>query len=224
MRTGVLADSNNSFFQPMDHVSHERHLGVAHIAKHTRTTRKRKQGYRSTFRPRAPYMAHYELAQLLNPENPREALPAFSTHMEASQRPNPPASFKMLVEDFKRDNPSYVSRHRDKMILDETAYFLQKTGLNPDSYFQTKFGNLSRTIAKPLHIIYERAVEKEDQSQQGMLEAAYEESMHLLLNERPPSPPSPPSAYSPYVPPPATPASNIPTFMQGLNMPYINAP
>ena len=135
MRTGVLADSNNSFFQPMDHVSHERHLGVAHIAKHTRTTRKRKQGYRSTTRPRAPYMAHYELAQLMNPENPRGSLEAFSTHMEASQRPNPPASFKMLVENFKRDNPSYVSRHRDKMLLDETAYFLQKTGLNPDSYF-----------------------------------------------------------------------------------------
>ena len=221
MRTGVLADSNNSFFQPMDHVSHERHLGVAHIAKHTRTTRKRKQGYRSTPRPRAPYMAHYELAQLLNPENPREALPAFSTHMEASQRPNPPASFKQVVEDFKRDHPSYVSRHRDKMLLDETAYFLGKTGLNPDSYFQTKFGNLSRTIAKPLHIIYERAVEQEDQSRQAYLEAAYEESMKLLLNERPPEPDF--SPYSPYVPP-ATPAPNIPTFMQGLNMPYINAP
>jgi hypothetical protein len=222
MRTGVLADSNNSFFQPMDHVSHERHLGLPHIAKHTRTTRKRKQGYRSTPRPRAPYMAHYELAQLMNPENPRGSLEAFSTHMEASQRPNPPANFKMLVEDFKRDNPSYVSRHRDKMLLDETAYFLQKTGLNPDSYFQTKFGNLSRTIAKPLHIIYERAVEKEDQSRQADLEAAYEESMHLLLNERPPEPDF--SPYSPYVPPPATPAPNIPTFMQGLNMPYINAP
>ena len=89
MRTGVLADSNNSFFQPMDHVSHERHLGLPHIAKHTRTTRKRKQGYRSTPRPRAPYMAHYELAQLMNPENPRESLEAFSTHMEASQRPDP---------------------------------------------------------------------------------------------------------------------------------------
>ena len=135
MRTGVLADSNNSFFQPMDHVSHERHLGVAHIAKHTRTTRKRKQGYRSTPRPRAPYMAHYELAQLLNPENPRGSLEAFSTHMEASQRPNPPASFKMLVEDFKRDNPSYVSRHRDKMLLDETAYFLQKNWAQPRLLF-----------------------------------------------------------------------------------------
>ena len=208
----------------MDFVSNERHLGLPHIEKTAHKTRRRKTGYRATPRPRAPYMSHFELAQLMNAENPREAMPAFSTHMEASLRPNPPASFKQVVEQFKEDHPSYVSSHRDKLLLPETAYFLQKTGLNPDSYFQTKFGNLSRTIAKPLHIIYERAVEKEDQSRQADLEAAYEESMKLLLNERPPSPPSPPSAYSPYVPPLATPAPNIPTFMQGLNMPYVNAP
>ena len=93
MRTGVLADSNAKHFQPMDIVSHERHLGLPHIPKTTHKTRRRKTGYRSTPRPRAPYMAHYELAQLMNPENPRESLDAFSTHMEAAQRPNPPASF-----------------------------------------------------------------------------------------------------------------------------------
>ena len=205
MRTGVLADSNAKHFQPMDFVSHERHLGLPHIEKTAHKTRRRKTGYRATPRPRAPYMAHWELAQLMNPENPRLSLEAFSTHMEASLRPNPPVSFRKVVEDFKRDNPSYVSRHRDKMLLDETAYFLGKTGLNPDSYFQTKFGNLSRTISKPLHIIYERAVEQEDQSMQAMLEAAYEESMKLLLNERPPE--SEFSPYSPYVPPPTTPAA-----------------
>ena len=37
--------------------------------------------YRSTPRPRAPYMAHYELAQLMNPENPRGSLEAFSTQV-----------------------------------------------------------------------------------------------------------------------------------------------
>ena len=146
-------------------------------------------------------MAHYELAQLMNPENPREALPGFSTHMEAAQRPNPPASFKQVVETFKRDNPSYVSSHRDKLLLDETAYFLQKTGLNPDSYFQTQFGNLSKSITKPLHIILERAVEKEDPSRSSELETAYEESIRLLLNE--PSQES--SPYSPYVPATPTP-------------------
>ena len=199
MRTGVLADSNAKHFQPMDFVSHERHLGLPHIEKSSHKTRKRKTGYRATPRPRAPYMAHWELAQLMNPENPRLSLEAFSTHMEASLRPNPPASFKQVVEDFKRDHPSYVSRHRDKMLLDETAYFLQKTGLNPDSYFQTKFGNLSRTIAKPLHIIYERTVEQEDQSRQADLEAAYIESMRLLLNEPEREPPSP-APYSPFKP------------------------
>ena len=128
MRTGVLADSNAKHFQPMDFVSHERHLGLPHIEKTGKKTRKRKQGYRSTPRPRVPYITHWELAQLMNPENPREALPAFSTHMEASQRPSPPASFQMLVEAFKNDNPSYVSTHRDKMLLDETAYFCKKRG------------------------------------------------------------------------------------------------
>ena len=196
MRTGVLADSNAKHFQPVDFVSHERHLGLPHIPKTTHKTRKRKTGYRSTPRPRAPYMAHFELAQLMNPENPRESLEAFSTHMEAAQRPNPPASFRKVVEDFKRDNPSYVSRHRDKMLLDETAYFLGKTGLDPDSYFQTQFGNLSKSITKPLHVILERAVEKEDPSRQTELETAYEESIRLLLNE--PSEAS--SAYSPYAP------------------------
>ena len=204
MRTGVLADSNNSFFQPMDFVSNERHLGLPHIEKTAHKTRRRKTGYRATPRPRAPYMAHYELAQLMNPENPREAMPAFSTHMEASLRPNPPASFKQVVEQFKEDHPSFVSSHRDKLLLPETAYFLQKTGLNPDSYFITKHGNLSRTITKPLHTIYERAVETEDKSRQAELQAAYEETMRLLLDESKQEPPSP-TPYSPYVPPPTTP-------------------
>ena len=204
MRTGVLADSNAKHFQPMDFVSNERHLGLPHIEKTAHKTRRRKTGYRSTPRPREPYMAHFELAQLMNPEgNPRESLEAFSTHMEAAQLPNPPASFKQVVEALKRDNPSYVSTHRDKMLLDETAYFLQKTGLNPDSYFQTQFGNLSKSITKPLHIILERAIEKEDPSRSSELEAAYEESMRLLLNE--PPEPSLTSPYSPYVPATPTP-------------------
>ena len=100
MRTGVLSDENAKHFFPMDLLSHERHLGVAHIVKHKRTTRKRKQGYRVTPRPRAPYMAHHELAQLMNPDNVREALPAFETHMEASMRPRPPNFFKNQVEDY----------------------------------------------------------------------------------------------------------------------------
>ena len=87
MRTGVLSDSNAKHFQPMDFVSHERHLGLPHIEKTAHKTRKRKQGYRSTPRPRAPYIAHFELAQLMNPENPKKSIEAFSTHMETSQRP-----------------------------------------------------------------------------------------------------------------------------------------
>ena len=109
----------------------------------------------------------------------------------------------MLVEAFKRDNPSYVSTHKGKRILDETAYFLQKTKLDPDSYFQTPFGNVSKSITKPLHIVYERAVAQEEPSRQAELEAVYEESMRLLLNEPPSEPSSAP--YSPFVPATPTP-------------------
>ena len=144
-------------------------------------------------------MTHWELAQLLNVENPREALPAFEVHRLASQMPKPPASFRMLVEQFKEDNPSFVSSHHDKLLLPESAYFLQKSGLDVNNYFLTKHGNLSKSIAKPLHIIYEKAVAKEDQSRQAELEAAYEESMRLLLNEVKPEPVSS-EPYSPFKP------------------------
>ena len=134
MRTGVLSDENAKHFFPMDQIAHERHLGVPHIAKHTRTTRKRKQGYRVTPPARAPYLAHWELSQLMNPENVREALPAFSTHMEATQRPRPPHHFKTRVANFRRQFPDLANR----AILDETAYFFASTGLDPLPFFSTQ--------------------------------------------------------------------------------------
>ena len=172
MRTGVLADSEAKHFFPMDLLSHERHLGVAHIVKHKRTTRKRKQGYRVTPRPRAPYMAHHELAQLMNPENVREALPAFSTHMEATQRPRPPHHFKTRVADFKRQYPELANR----AILDETAYFFASTGLSPVPFFSQP-----RSARKPLHIIVEEAIAFEGRADE--LERVYNEAMRLLLSE-----------------------------------------
>ena len=199
MRTGVLADDKNDFFEPQDHIAHERHLGLPHIPKTTHKTRKRKQGYRNTPRPRAPYMTHWELAQLMNSENPRESLEAFEVHRKASQMPKPPASFRMLVEQFKEDHPSFVSSHHDKLLLPETAYFLQKSGLDPGNYFITKHGNLSRTITKPLHTIYEKVVEQEPSRAQD-LEEIYAESMRLLLEEVKPEPPLDPAPYSPFKP------------------------
>lgn len=174
MRTGVLADSEAKHFFPMDQIAHERHLGVPHIAKHTRTTRKRKQGYRVTPRPRAPYMAHHELAQLMNPDNVRESLPAFSTHMHATMRPRPPHHFKTRVADFKRQFPDLANR----AILDETAYFFASTGLDPMQYL-----SLPKSTRKPLHIIVEEAVGREGLSMQAELERAYNEAMRLLLSE-----------------------------------------
>jgi hypothetical protein len=172
MRTGVLADSEAKHFFPMDQIAHERHLGVAHIVKHTRTTRKRKQGYRVTPRPRAPYIAHWELAQLMNPDNVRESLPAFSTHMDATMRPRPPHHFKTRVADFKRQYPELANR----AILDETAYFFASTGLSPMPFF-----SLPRSARKPLHIIVEEAIAFEGRADE--LESAYNEAMRLLLSE-----------------------------------------
>ena len=172
MRTGVLSDENAKHFFPMDLLSHERHLGVAHIAKHTRTTRKRKHGYRVTPRPRAPYIAHWELAQLMNPDNVRESLPAFSTHMDATMRPRPPHHFKTRVADFKRQYPELANR----AILDETAYFFASTGLDPMPFF-----SLPRSTRKPLHIIVEEAVAFEGRADE--LERVYAEAMRLLLSE-----------------------------------------
>ena len=172
MRTGVLADSEAKHFFPMDQIAHERHLGVAHIVKHTRTTRKRKQGYRVTPRPRAPYMAHHELAQLMNPENVREALPAFSTHMEATQRPRPPHHFKTRVANFRRQFPDLANR----AILDETAYFFASTGLDPLPFFSQP-----RSTRKPLHNIVEEAIAFEGRADE--LEGVYNEAMRLLLSE-----------------------------------------
>ena len=172
MRTGVLADSEAKHFFPMDQIAHERHLGVPHISKHTRTTRKRKQGYRVTPRPRAPYIAHWDLAQLMNPDNVRESLPAFSTHMDATMRPRPPHHFKTRVADFKRQYPELANR----AILDETAYFFASTGLSPVPFFSQP-----RSARKPLHIIVEEAIAVEGRADE--LESAYNEAMRLLLSE-----------------------------------------
>ena len=172
MRTGVLADSEAKHFFPMDHVAHERHLGVANIPKHTRTTRKRKQGYRVTQRPRYPYLAHWELSELINPDNARQSLEAFETHMFASMRPRPPHFFKNTVENFKRKYPSLTNR----AILDESAYWFETTGIDPMPFFSQP-----RSTRKPLHIIVEEAVALEGRADE--LESAYNESMRLLLSE-----------------------------------------
>ena len=172
MRSGVLADSEAKHFFPMDDIAHNRHLGVPLIAKHTRTTRKRKQGYRVPLRPRAPYMAHFELSQLLNPDNVKEALPSFETHMRASMRPRPPAFFRNKVEDFKRKYPDLANR----AILDESAYFFETTKLDPMAFL-----TLPRSARRPLHIIVEEAVAQLGRAEE--LESAYNEAMRLLLSE-----------------------------------------
>ena len=172
MRTGVLSDENAKHFRPMENTAHERHLGTPHIAKHTRTTRKRKQGYRVTQKPRSAYLAHNELSQLINPDNVKQSLPAFETHMFASMRPRPPGFFRNTVEEFKRKYPSLANRG----ILDESAYWFETTGIDPLPFFVDP-----RSTRKPLHIIVEEAIAFFGRADE--LESNYDQTMKLLIED-----------------------------------------
>ena len=109
----------------------------------------------------------------MNPDNVKEALPAFETHMRASMRPRPPAFFRNKVEDFKRKYPDLANR----AILDESAYWFETTGLDPMPFFAQP-----RSTRKPLHIIVEEAIALEGRADE--LESSYNEAMRLLLSDR----------------------------------------
>ena len=80
MRKGILSDENAKMFEPLPFIANERHFGQPHVHKTTKRTKKRKQGYTNTPRPRTPYIAHHELAQLIDPLNPRKHLVCKTSH------------------------------------------------------------------------------------------------------------------------------------------------
>lgn len=73
MRTGILADATaEGRFNPMSQEMHDQLLAKAHFQKHGLTMKRRRDDrYRAPQRPRAPYMALAEYAQILNPLNPQ---------------------------------------------------------------------------------------------------------------------------------------------------------
>ena len=185
MRTGVLSDANATSFEPLPFVANERHFGLPHIEKTTKRTRHRKVGYRPTPRPRAPYLAHVELAQLMNPLNPKQHIDAFGRQMQAAVAPKPSTTFRGVVEQFRAAHPSY------SMMREETAYFLEALGYEPNEPkygFIDSIGRLQRKRMhdQPLHVLYERVLNKLGNnltaSEIAEIDRVYEEaSKHLTI-------------------------------------------
>ena len=156
MRTGVLSDTNAKMFEPLPFIANERHFGQPHVHKTTKRTRKRKQGYANTHRPRTPYIAHHELAQLIDPLNPRKHLDVFEQHMEMALFPKPPKSFDTYVSQFREMHPRFNE------LRDEAAFMMQKLNLDPND---KKYGltdgrgvrlKYMRDTDFPAHILLEK--------------------------------------------------------------------
>ena len=142
MRGGVLADSEARMFFPQDLVTHERHFGVPHLQKHGRFLRKRKSGRPGpqTKRPTAPYIDHYQLAQLFDPLNPKPHAEALAVDATKKQSPRPTLGVKAVVEDYMKqhDGAANMLPSNFGLVLPEVAYFLHKAGLPPSKFLTTE--------------------------------------------------------------------------------------
>ena len=129
MRGGVLADSApaSRISHPHDFLSNERHLGMPHIETMPRA-RRAKRPYRATRKPRSWILAHHDLAQMLSPMNPTQHLEAFARQAAAAANPQPTQTYQGAVQAFYDSHPGYES-----VVPMETAYFFEKSGLDPNS-------------------------------------------------------------------------------------------
>ena len=140
MRGGVLADSEARMFFPQDLVTHERHFGVPHLQKHGRFLRKRKSGRPGPQikRPTAPYMDHYQLAQLFDPLNPKPHAEALAVDATKKQSPRPTLGMQAVVEDYMQQHSEVMLPSNFGLVLPEVAYFLHKAGLPPSKFLTTE--------------------------------------------------------------------------------------
>ena len=160
MRTGVLSDESAlQTFAPHTQDIHDTYMAKPHLHKHGMEFKKpRSDRYKPPARPRAPYMALREYAQIMNPLNPNKFVEAFGERLDAAKTYQPPKSFQGVVEKYNQDNPSYSTTLGVKQ---ETAYFMEQLNqygyfIDPDDLFLTKSMNVSKTkMQKPLHKIYE---------------------------------------------------------------------
>lgn len=193
MRTGVLADENAlKIFAPHSQEFHDTHLAKPHLHKHGMQFKKgRSDRYKPPARPRAPYMALYEYAQLLNPLNPTPFVESFGERLDAVATYQPPKSFQGVVAKFDADNPSYST---ERGIKRETAYFIQQLidigyQIAPDDIFLTGHGNISRTkVNRPLHSLYERlhteSIVDGDTDMIYQMNNIYEDAMEAIIPNR----------------------------------------
>ena len=146
MRKGVLAD--NYYCEPLSFKENIRHFAVPNIQKTTLVTRPRKSGHRNIPRPRDTHAAHYMLAQLLDPLNPKKHIEAFADQMALAINPQPSPTFRGLVEQFHHDNTSF------EMMSSEKAYFLEKLNLDPDKYYLDSIGRRMNKKMKEQELIF----------------------------------------------------------------------
>ena len=207
MRTGVLSDANAKMFEPLPFIANERHFGQPHIHKTTKRTKKRKQGYANTHRPRTPYIAHHELAQLIDPLNPRKHLDVFEQHMEMALFPKPPKSFDTYVSQFREMHPRFNE------LRDEAAFMFQKLNLDPNN---KKYGltdgrgvrlKYMRDTDFPAHILFEKLLADPDisEDQMRLVNKTYHEAVDHFTgvdsdDDRDRSPPGNRRSHAPFLP------------------------
>ena len=186
MRTGVLADdvALRKFAPPSQDV-HDVYLTRPHLATHGRHVKPRKKGRdRVSARPRAPYMAMHEYAQILNPQNVAPFVDAFGGRLHAHLTYQPPVEFQTIVQRFNETNPQFST---DKGMKPETAYFLQTLAdsgyhVSLEDHFvtdRTRMPSAPR-MRKPLATVLEQEYNENattDVALQTKMHAVYEEAI-----------------------------------------------
>ena len=123
MRTGVLSDANARHHEPLPFKANARHFDVPHLEKTERSAKRK--GERSVTRPRAPLLAHQQLAQFMEPLNQRPHIEAFGRQMSRALHPEPVPTFQTIVDQFQSAFPRWSG------LPMETQFFLGKIGADP---------------------------------------------------------------------------------------------
>jgi len=135
MRTGILSDEsirkNNAELFPLDVRKHDLLYGKPKLQKHDFFTgRQLWKRARPISRPRTPYMAHHEYAQMMNPLNVKQVHEQFVTSLNQSINAKPSRTLMEGVEEFRRAYPEY------KQTSMQNAFFITEMGLEPANFFQ----------------------------------------------------------------------------------------
>jgi len=182
MRTGVLSDASaESIFAPHLQDFHDTHLAKPHLKKHKLKMKKgRSDRYIPPIRPRPPYMALHEYAQILSPMNPKPFVGAFGDRLEAAATHNP--DYGEVLTKFNVENPLYSI---SAGLKPETAFFIQSLKnmgyeIQPETYYSNPQGDPSKNkmrrsmtkLYETMHASNEIIVED--------LESVYKQTVDLI--------------------------------------------